>query len=549
MKDKIFQYVKDLVALQSTTHSNKELEGEEYFNRFFSSIPYLKKHPEYYGLFEIKDDPLGRKVPYAFLKGNKPDTVVMSGHYDVVSTEVYGLAEPWAYTLEGTELEEKLATMDLTDRERADLASGEWLWGRGTADMKGGLGMHMALFEEYAKQAEAGTLEGSILFMTVCDEESYSAGMRAGAEVLKKFKDEYGLKYKLLIDPEPTAEAEGGTQVMSLGSVGKCLPVVVVQGKVAHVGFCYNGFSPLNLIAGIYQRTNGSLEFSDTYKGEATVPPTWGNMRDMKMQYDASLPYRAYGYFTVLSFDSTPEDTLAKLKKISEEVFEEEVAKLNANYQKYKTMSKFETRDRLHYDTCVMSFNELCDMLKERDGAKFDAAYEKIYASILEKTASGELNYPDATVKFIESVLDYADLQQPIVILGFAPPYYMPVHSDKIKGKEGYGTKAYELVKKLSEEKYNQKVDYENYFMGISDASYSAMTDPFDYEKFSKNTPLWGKAYSMNFEAIEDIAIPSIIYGPIGLGYHQRAERVNKRMLFEVVPNVTRELIQYMWNL
>ena len=33
--------------------------------------------------------------------------------------------------------------------------------------MKGGLAIHAALFEQYAKQALDGTLEGSIMFMPV----------------------------------------------------------------------------------------------------------------------------------------------------------------------------------------------------------------------------------------------------------------------------------------------------------------------------------------------------------------------------------------------
>ncbi len=32
------------------------------------------------------------------------------------------------------------------------LESGEWIWGRGVADMKGGLAIHAALFEQYVKQ-------------------------------------------------------------------------------------------------------------------------------------------------------------------------------------------------------------------------------------------------------------------------------------------------------------------------------------------------------------------------------------------------------------
>ena len=92
-------------------------------------------------------------------------------------------------------------------------------------------------------------------------------------------------------------------------------------------------------------------------------------------------------------------------------------------------------------------------------------------------------------------------------------------------------------------------MQYENYFMGISDASYAAMDHPFDYTKFSANTPMWGDLYSLDFNAIEEIAIPAVIYGPIGKEYHQWTERVNKKSLFETVPAVTRELYNFLWKL
>ncbi len=232
--------------------------------------------------------------------------------------------------------------------------------------MKGGDALNMALTEKYAEEAVKGTLEGSVLFMAVPDEESYSAGIRSGIEAVKDLKARYDLNCKILVCTEPAAEM-GDNQVMSLGTVGKLMPVVITQGKVAHVGHCFNGISGLNMLAGVYQRTNGSLDFSDEFEGEATMPPTWSNMRDMKITYDASLPYRGYGYFTVLNLSTTPDEVMGKLKNICVEVFEEEVKKLNDTYQTFKTMNKFHTKEKLEYETCVMTFEELCNDLKKKD--------------------------------------------------------------------------------------------------------------------------------------------------------------------------------------
>jgi arginine utilization protein RocB len=547
IQERIYTLLQEMTAVDSVSYSAKENVMSEYVHAFFAQIPYFKEHPDQFGLYPIPNDAFGRTVPYALLLGNAPNTVVSMGHMDVVSTESYGELAEQAFQI-GDELEKALAKKDLSPEARADMESGEWIWGRGTADMKGGVAMHMALFEEYAALAQKGELPGNLLMITVPDEESYSAGMREAAALILQLKNRYGLDLKMVVDPEPTNE-RNGAQIMSIGSVGKIMPVVMVQGVTAHVGHCFDGITPLGILAEIYQKTNISLEFSDRYKDEATVPPTWTNLRDMKELYDVSLPLRAAGYFTALTFDSTPEQIMGKIKRIAAEALENSVKELDAVYQEYKKRDKFAEKDKIHYKTTVYSFEELVAELKEKDPKGFDAYYSGIYQTIGAQVVRGELNFPGATLKMMEAVLKYADIKNPVVLIGFAPPYYLPIHSDLIKGKEDTGSNAYAIVKKTAEAGFGQKMDYENYFMGISDASYCGIDHPFDYTKFSANTPMWGDLYQLNFEAMEEIGIPAVIYGPIGKEYHQWTERVNKKSLLEVVPAVTKELFDYLWKL
>ncbi|MDD2295703.1 MAG: M20/M25/M40 family metallo-hydrolase [Eubacteriales bacterium] len=547
IQERIYTLLQEMTAVDSVSYSAKENVMSEYVHAFFAQIPYFKEHPDQFGLYPIPNDAFGRTVPYALLLGNAPNTVVSMGHMDVVSTESYGELAEQAFQI-GDELEKALAKKDLSPEARADMESGEWIWGRGAADMKGGVAMHMALFEEYAALAQKGELPGNLLMITVPDEESYSAGMREAAALILQLKNRYGLDLKMVVDPEPTNE-RNGAQIMSIGSVGKIMPVVMVQGVTAHVGHCFDGITPLGILAEIYQKTNISLEFSDRYKDEATVPPTWTNLRDMKELYDVSLPLRAAGYFTALTFDSTPEQIMGKIKRIAAEALENSVKELDAVYQEYKKRDKFAEKDKIQYKTTVYSFEELVAELKEKDPKGFDAYYSGIYQTIGTQVVGGELNFPGATLKMMEAVLKYADIKNPVVLIGFAPPYYLPIHSDLIKGKEDTGSNAYAIVKKTAEAGFGQKMDYENYFMGISDASYCGIDHPFDYTKFSANTPMWGDLYQLNFEAMEEIGIPAVIYGPIGKEYHQWTERVNKKSLLEVVPAVTKELFDYLWKL
>lgn len=547
MQERIMQILTELVRLKSVSNSVAEIEPAMWFFHFFKELPYFKEHPEDMGIYEIPNDPYGRKIPYAFLLGKSTDTVLLSGHFDVVTTEEYGQAEPWAYDITTSTLKEKLTAMPMDKNAIADMTSGEWIWGRGVADMKGGLAIHAALFEKYAKDALMGNLEGSILFIPVPDEESYSVGMRCATEILKHFREKYNLTYKLYICPEPTAD-NNMQQVISLGTVGKVLPVILVQGKKGHFGHCYKGFSALSILTEVYSNTNGNLEFSDISKGEAAPPPTWSNLRDMKKGYDASIPHRAYGYFTALTFETTPEEMLEKLRKICNEAFIHQVAKLNDEYQQFKLNCMSETMEGINYEPYVITFDELRRIAKTVDEKGFEIFYKETYGKIKAKIVRGELSFPNATVEMMEAMLDFAQIFVPVVVIGFAPPYYPQTHSDMVKGKEGYGTKAFEFIKKRTKEEFGDTVIAENYFTGVCDLSYGAVTSKFDYEKFFKNTPLWGESYDIDFDTIEANAMPGIIYGPIGRNYHQYTERVNKRSLLEIVPKVTKELIEYMWT-
>lgn len=544
MKDRIEKLLRELVACDSISCTEKENSASEYVYDRLKGIPYFTEHKDLFGKYMIPNDPHGRFIPYGLVVGNKPDTCVLSGHTDVVSADVYGEAKDLAFTL-GKELEDALSKMSLNSQQREDLESGEWIWGRGAADMKAGVVLNLCLTEEYSNLALEGKLEGSILFMAVPDEESYSAGMRAAANILKEMKDQHDLDYKLLICPEPAAESEG-KQVMSLGTVGKVMPVIITQGEVAHLGHVFNGISGLNMLNGIFEQTNGSLQFCDAYEGEATMPPMWQKMRDMKELYDASVPYRGCGYFTVLSFDTTVDETIDKIVDISKRVMDQEIKKLDNTYQTFKKMNKFEHKKAIEYDVCVYTVDELVKELKEEYGAKFDDFYKNAYAEAKSLLDKGE-NYPNVTIDIMEKLLNFADIKKPLVLIGLAPPYYPATHSDMVLGKEGFGKKLFDYAKGLSEDKYDQPITYENYFLGISDNSYSAFSSlPSDAVK--RNYPLWGDIYEIDFDTIKEISMPSILYGPVGKEYHQWTERVNKKSLFEVMPNMLKHLIEFAWK-
>lgn len=539
-KNEILPLLCDLVSLKSKTGTCDENLASDFIYDFLSNLEYFKKYPIQLEQAYIPDDPLNRSVVYGIIQGNSNKTVILSGHFDVVDELDYKDAGDSAFDI-GSALMDKLKHKKMNPLQKEDMESDNWLWGRGVCDMKGGLSIHIDIIEEFSTLAMNGELDGTIVFMWVCDEESYSQGMRFGVKILSQLKEEYKLDYKLLINPEPTDLIQG-RQIMSIGSVGKLMPVVVVQGVTSHIGHCFDGFNPLNLLSKIYDRTNGCLEFSDSFSGEASMPPTWIKFRDLKDTYDASIPFRAGGYFTVLSLTSSPKDIMNRLVAIANEVSQAEVKRGEENYVEFKKINRFETKSSLGFDVNVWDFESLVEELKEKKGRGFEIFYEQAYEQIKDKIERGEMNFPDGTMLLMEKIMDSADLTQPAVVISFAPPYYPAVFGGK------NSQKAYDFVKEASKE-FNVEVDFQNYFKGISDNSYTNMSfKREDLEIVKSATPLWGKVYSIDFDAIENVNVPAIIYGPVGRDYHKWAERVEKKSLFEVVPSVTRELIKKAWE-
>ena len=60
------------------------------------------------------------------------------------------------------------------------------------------------------------------------------------------------------------------------------------------------------------------------------MPPTWLNFKDLKKEYDVSVPARAAGYLSVLSFRSGPGEILEKMRELGSEAFAEYIEKMDA---------------------------------------------------------------------------------------------------------------------------------------------------------------------------------------------------------------------------
>jgi len=150
MKEKILKLLTEMVAINSRTNTEQERQIEDYLYGVLCGLDYFKENGTHFGQIALPSDSCGRRIVYGLVKGKSNKTVVLMNHHDVVGTEVYGALEPYAFNV--SELEKKMRTELLDEDTHKDLVSGEWLFGRGSCDMKGGIAVQLALLEEYSQE-------------------------------------------------------------------------------------------------------------------------------------------------------------------------------------------------------------------------------------------------------------------------------------------------------------------------------------------------------------------------------------------------------------
>ena len=141
--ERIKKLTLDLVRIQSDTGTRQEQDVENYLHAWLAEHEYFKSHPEHFGQYRLGQDPLDRCVVWGLVKGQGGQTVILMHHHDVVDAFDYGSLKKWAY--DPSKLEAALKDVALSPEVQQDLAGGNWLFGRGTGDMKGGGAIQLAV--------------------------------------------------------------------------------------------------------------------------------------------------------------------------------------------------------------------------------------------------------------------------------------------------------------------------------------------------------------------------------------------------------------------
>lgn len=541
LRERIEENLLKFVAVRTDSGAPCERAMEDFFSQWFQQIPYFQEHAEHCGLFPIPEDHLSRRVAWALRKGTGRRTIVMIHHSDCVETSDYSGLEK--YCLEPHKLIRAFKDHgeELPPDIEKDLDSGEWLFGRGVADMKGGGAMEMALMEIYCRQPD---FQGNVLILSVPDEENLSAGMLGACFLLKELREKWDLDYVLMIDTESHERESPDASVIYDGSVGKIMPVVYVRGKLAHVGQVFSGLNPINLLAEIVRRTELNLYFIERSGNTVTPPATWLYSKDRKEVYDVSLPMDAVGYMSILPLEKTPMDLMDTIKEICVDSFEQVLKGMNESYRIFQ-MAGGRDPVKLPFKSNVKFFAELYQEAIGDSGRDFADAFQAVYSRVVARLRNKECLVIDAVNELIAVTLKHVKDPYPMVVIALAPPYYPSVNNAKLSGPAAERAgQAIAGVMDYAAKELGRKYSLKNYYTGISDLSYAMFTSgPGNISYIENNMLLWGEFYRIPLDIIQEMSMPVVNIGPWAKDIHKYTERVYKDDLYRVSPLMLHRII------
>ena len=429
----------------------------------------------------IGDDSAGRSNVFALRRGRSNNTIVLTGHFDVVSIEDFGTLQDLAFQSEKL-LPNIIARLKASNENAAalkDFESGDFLPGRGLLDMKAGLAAGISATEFYK-----GDL--SILFLAVSDEEERSAGARSAAPELKQIALEHSLDIKLVINLDAISDQGDGStgRVVTYGSIGKQLVTAFVQGKQTHAGYPQDGVNAAYVAAELVTEFELAADLSEATDGEIAAPPTALYAKDLKQGYNVTTPAQAFVYWNTMQHRRSPSEVFELVMEHAKQAVDR-------------------AKERTGQDIDLITYAEL-ERRVGRKAAKQDAA----------------LNFPEQSRLATMEIIASANLVKPTVIIGFGSiPYPAVLMSDqKLRGIIENAVSPF-------------GIGSVNYFAGISDMSFFGEASG-DLSMVAANTPIWGTGFTMP----EAAGYPCINLGPWGRDYHQWLERLHAPYAFEVLP-------------
>lgn len=535
MYNEILSLTKELVSINSINGTSGEKNIACFIEDYLRKIQYFINKPSNVFIQKLKNDPLDRRNVFALIegeKGNSKKTIILHGHIDTVGVDDFGRLKEYAFNCD--ELMKKFRTMDLEKDVKRDLESGEWLFGRGTCDMKSGVAVFLVIMKYFSENVKE--LEGNILLSINPVEENLHTGIIEAGKILYRLKNKGGLEYVLAINNDYICPLypEDNTKYIYTGAVGKLLPCFYIQGKETHVGQCFEGFDASMVASELVRIINLNPKFCEGYNNEYTLPPSVLKMKDLKESYNVQTSYSSFVYFNYFVHNDLINNIIDKLKGAARKALDNVMLDINNKYKEYCKLVGIEY-NKINYKTKVLKYEELYNEAKKIVNFDLDENISKLTDSLIKE----KIDKREIPLKIVQYICEVSNLKNPIIVLFFAAPY-CPHNTLKKEVEEE--KKIYVEIEEISKEfSFGKKEAFKvmQFFPSLSDSSYLKVDDDDEsIDKLISNFPQYEKLYNVPLKEIKNLNIPAINYGGYGKDAHKWTERVYMPYTFEVLPKL-----------
>lgn len=537
LQELIEELTVEFVNIKSINSTRGEVNIAEAVEEKVRTFPYFKKRPERTWTKTVENDVLGRKSVFALLKGKggtSNRTIILHSHTDTVTIDDYG--ELKGAALHPYELMKKMKNMNLSADVRKDLHSEDWLFGRGSVDMKSGIAVQLWVLYYFSEHPEE--LSGNLLFMTNPIEENTHAGIIDALSELERLQEEKNCEFVTAVNSDFTGPLfpEDETRYLYLGAVGKLLPCFYIRGKETHVGQAYEGLNPDLIASELVRQIDSNASLADTAMGEMTQPPSVLKSTDLKSVYNVQTPISAFVYFNYFVHGRSPDRVLDQLSKVATGAFEDVIEHLNNQYSRFCRQAEF-IWTRLPWKSNVITYEQLYQTMKNEHGKIVDNRLAQVLRE------SSKRDERDRGRLMVETLLSLSSNNDPVIVLFFAPPY---CPRNYVKGETNEEKRLLESLQAVTAG-FPDPFESKYFFPFLTDSSYLNTDDTVEEINALKNNfPGMETLYPVPVDKIRRLNIPSVNIGTWGKDAHKMTERVYKPYTFYTLPLLIKQFCKQM---
>jgi len=509
----IEQYLR-LVNTQSISETEGEITFGDFLYQEIKNIGYFKEHPGDAWKIPVKLGKGTGSCVFALMKCNSPtnETIILLSHFDTVGIEDFGELAPMAF--DPVELTRRLKENPnrLNIEANMDLDSGDYLFGRGSADMKWGLSAGIEALRHFHDHPDE--LKTNLLLVSTPDEEVNSRGMLEAVKELVTLQND-GLSFIacLVSEPDIASDRPENQYRIHTGCAGKCLPCLVVRGKETHVGEPFFGFNPNLVVSNVVKRMELNALFSDMLGKYSTPVPVCLKQTDLKSSYTVQTPLFSYAYFNVMTLSSSPLQVMDRFIHEIKAACDEALTQFHERHQQAEQIQRKKI-NRISPVIRVLTYPELTKRLQEMNVKVI--ADDKI------------LDVRERAVDLVKRSLDALASDEILVVPFLAPPYYP--HRSENANQTRIVQSTTNFIKQVATQ---TTFTVDPVYQGLSDMSYLGLEGDVDPKQLSDWFAGFNEIYDLPLDALSRLNIPFLNLGPDGKDAHKVSERIDMKYSFD----------------